>query len=274
MFLKQIQEAEAAAGMVAHRTGVDTSPAFSMVYVPKSGTGGTAALATLVVATTLTMTVDGAAPTGLDGIGTTGVLSTEVASGTIGALVNKINTYGAWRARCLCDPAIPVKCLLAQTVTSCLLDGGLTLYLDHAVADDTNIDVATTTYLSGSVPITGDAFFTPTKNGVKWQIDHQVRNYIYAMQIRHNFTTSCTLRIKAFKKGDIASKTLLTVALADDTLTNYNVTNPAVPFIEGPEGWTLVVEARSTDDVHITNFEVLGKTVVRDGSYTITSKQY
>lgn len=268
MFVKQIEEAEKLAGLVVHNlVTTDISPAFKVIGVPSGGTGYAALTIAYVQGGAMTFLVDTAAPAGVDSIGTAGVIDTSAAAyNTVGEVVNYINSIGAYRAALLCDPATPMANVLAKTAASALGDGGLTFYLDTSVAD--------TTYIIGNVPITGDIFFNKSSNGIKWQKDHAVRNYIHTIQFSQNFTSAATMYIKCFRTGDTAASTLWQAAMTDNTLMSYNVGNPEVPFIEAPEGYTLACEVRSDLATGQTVFQVTGKSVVRDGSYVVTSKAY
>ena len=101
MNLAQIEEARALASPVnwAATVGIDTAPYFVVQYVPALGTGGAAATIALVTGGDMTFLVDGAAPAGLDAIGTAGVIDTSAATGdTIAELLGLINATSAWRA--------------------------------------------------------------------------------------------------------------------------------------------------------------------------------
>jgi hypothetical protein len=269
MFPVQKQEAEAAAGFVVHNlSAVDISPVFSVIYVPMKGTRGTAATcATSQSANTITFTVDGAVPAGVDSIGTAGVISGAAAAyNTVGEIVNYINSCGAWAARCLCDPATPWENILEQAASSCLKDGGLTFYLDTSVINGS-------IYYVMNVPVTGNVFFNSSPGGILWGQDHAVVNKVYSIQIIH---ATGTMYVKQFKRGDIAATTLWSSAITNSTtaLTSFNTNSPLIPLVEGTEGYTVIVTCEAAAATAATYASVVTKTVVGDGSYAITTAQY
>ena len=214
----------------------------------------------------MTFLVDGAVPAGLDVIGTSGVIDTSAAAyDTVGELVNYINSKGPYRAVCLVDPATLMANVLAKSAASCVGDGGLTFYLDTSVAD--------TTYI-WNCPITGDVFQNKSRRGIKLQKNHAVRNRLHFFQYLQNFSSACTLYVKTWAQGATSATTMLTITGVDNALTNVgNSSYPNQPWIEAPEGQILTLEIRS-DTASGMTLQVTGSTVVRDGDYVVTEKQY
>jgi hypothetical protein len=272
MYAKMIEEAEKIATQVGNElTTDDTNPAFSLIYVPKWGSGGAAATVALVQGSSMTFLVDGAVPAGADVIGTSGVIDTGAAAyDTVGELANYVNGRKAWRMRCLCDPATKMATILAKVAATCLVDGGLTFYFDTNVAD--------TTYI-WNCPITGNCFFNPSPGGIFWGNEHAVVNKILSIQFSQNFSSAATMYVKQWKKGDTAGTTIWQKALTDRSSAavaadSYGIADPDIPWLTGQEGYSLSVEIRSDAATSPAVFSVRGKTVVRDGAYVVNAKQY
>ena len=268
----QWKEAHEVAPMV-HQNVVlqDTTPAMLVQFSPLLGASAvstTTCTIALVQGGDMTWLVDSAAPTGIDAIGTAGVISTAGATAdTVGELCNVINAAGGpHRAICLCSPDVPSANLLAKSAASAVTANGLVFYLDSSVAD--------TTYLH-SLPIMGERF---VNNGINGHIkETNIINYFHYGQFTADFTSACTFTIKMFKQGDTAPTTLFTQAMVDATLTNIGHTaNPMLPFIQGRQGYVLVAEWRSdaSFDTDPTVCNIGGKSVVLDGGPIVTKVPY
>jgi len=263
--LNQIEEMErVAAPYMQSFSDVDGHPAMVVQYVPKGGTGATAATCQVVVATGLTFTVGGTTPAGTDAIGASGVVSFDTYT-TMGTLADYINGHTAWRCYlvgALWADASKSK-LLVAAATSCIGATGYTIYHDASATDH------------GSFAISGERFINNGLNGHIKDVDG-CRNSLCWANINVGITGS-TPQIAFYfeKQKGTTVQSSFTRVMVDDTLEEIGVVNPMLPVLTAPTGYRIVGRvsvATTYDDIAL--FEVGGKSVFLDGSYIVTKQNW
>lgn len=269
MHNQQIEEARNMAPYLSHTiTAKNTSPWLVIQYVPDLGTGGTSA-SIAHDNTSLTFLVDSAAPTGLDAIGTDGVITLSGTTwDTLGELVDYINGTSAWRAY-LVGALRADKCsLLAnKSATACTKSGtnhGLTFYS------------TTSTSLEVSLAISGEWFESYGIGGWHKEADEYVENILGYANVQLTFT-GVTNTIKVYTESQTATgTTIYSAALSSTTAKELGATGSIEePFIRGPIGQRLIVRAAVGTAVSAyTNFHVVGKSAVWKQNRIHAEKNY
>lgn len=262
-------EAEALAPTVTQRiSAVDTDDWFRIGYDPKKGVGGiTAATIALIQASSMTFLTDGAVPTGVDAIGTAGVIDTGAAAyNTLGELQDYITSLGGgwWmdvRAGLRSDLLAKA---LAKSATSCFSGRGLSF------ANATLTAGGATEYMS--ICITGQHFV----NGEHWtDWGEQCINQLMSMNVRINMASAGSILIYEGRQG-VAETLLHTIALADDTAVSKNEDASQQVYCEAHPGHRLIIRASHATDIAAapTEFVVRGRTIVPNGEHVISYERY
>lgn len=213
-------------------TMTDLVPAMVVQYVPDKGTGGTAATAAVTAATDITFTVDSAAPTGLDAIGTSGVVDFATYT-TMGTLRDYINGLGPWRCHLLGSLRADASAskLLAAGATSCIGATGLTIFQDSSALGLWRLPISACRFVN---------------NGIGGHItdeDEQALNYLYGLTYHINLATAAGSTLKIYSCSQTADGSAIysaSITAADDVLTNlgYN----GLPIHQSVQGERLIIE--------------------------------
>jgi hypothetical protein len=248
----------------------DTDVAFTLQYVPRNGESGTSTAATAAFTNggDLTVTVDGAAPTGKDAFGTAGVYDTSAAAyDTVGEVFDAIralggNKHGAWRI--IMGAALrstPMASLLTKTATSCIGANGLTFNFDTSAAETL------------STVISAEKFTNNGIGGYQGDWEHKVLNELLTYDITQDMASAGEIRIYQ-GKDHVAETLIYSIALADNTNTTLGLANPNVVNIQAEHGYRLIVQVYHATDIGagaVGKYIVRGRSVVPDGSFTVRS---
>ena len=271
MDLKQIEEARAlAAPVIWAITATDKSPYMVVQYVPDLGTGGAAA--TLDVADargTLTLTVDAAAPAGLDDIGASGVIDlTSTDYDTMGELVDYINGKIAWRAYLVSAlRADAVGDMIAiGTAASCIGANGYTIYADSSVTK------------TESIVVSGEKFVSNGINGhVKDYEDRCENTLLYgAIKATCASVDSMVLRYYTGKQGSTEVQVGSDVTLTNSTVKEQGEANLTTPYVQSTRGQRLIVRVVATSAQPMTSpvFNVIGTVAVLKNDRVVTEDNW
>lgn len=241
-------------------TGVDTTPALIVQYVPSAGTGGTAATVNCDGTSTITFQVDSAAPAGDDAIGTAGVIDISAAAyDTVQELVNYINSTKAWRAiGCgLSTRSVNTKLLTTGGAQSCIGANGYPLYWDASETDMINAVISLEKFQS-NLP----GGFAMNQKDMKCILNH--------FTINAGLTGNGFVRIYYCNDRGV-SQLAWSSAATDDTTISLNASGGLTPALVAPTGCRIVLEligSTSVDD--IAQFTVHGQAFSVDGAFVAT----
>lgn len=263
-----IQEAKDIAGRVPQNiTAADTTPWIVIQYVPALGTSGAAAVVT-VAAATIDFFVDAASTSGLDTIGngtTSSALTTTDTFDTMGELVDHINSRPAWRAYLVgALRADNPSDLLAASSTDVIGANGGVFYSD------------TTSTLEVSTAISGEKFINNGINGHVTDWDSQCLNDLMSGAFTlGDGTGAITLKFYTGKAGSAEVQTGPSITLTEDTQKLVGDSDGNAPYMSSLPGERLIIRA-TTDSAFdaYTEFSVVGRTAVLDGSRLVRADNY
>jgi hypothetical protein len=254
-------------------TAADTSPWMVVQYIPALGTGGSSAKIAHVAASSMTFTVDGAAPAGLDAIGTTGVILTSTAAyDTMGELCDYIDGRRAWRAYLVAAlRADNSSTLLAKSAADAMTATGLTFYGDTSTATTTGVQ-------SIGVAISGEQFLNTSAAGHVKDADDKVLNILNYASVTLTFTGTAgatnNVEVYSGKQGSTETR-LIKKTIATTANTELNGGNPLLGYIQSVPGERLIVRANvGTAFSAYTCFNVVGKSAVLKGNRIVNTVNY
>ncbi len=244
----------------------DTDSAFLLQYVPDKGTGGAACTIAFIQGGAMTVLVDGAAPAGLDAIGTAGVIDTSDGDfDTVGEIVDYFNSIAAYRA--ICDAAIrsdTMATILAKSAASAFGDNGLAFFSDTSASG------------TRTVCFSGEHFENNGKNGHKKDREDACESFISKIDINLDMSDNGTLTIYSGRQG--VAETIIhgPVTLTDATAFQKNLDGLVGTFYKAAKRGERII-LRCANDAgqmgSITQFHTLGLTAVvsqkriEDGSF-------
>jgi len=213
----------------------------------------------------MTFRVDAAAPTGVNAIGTAGVIDTSAAAyDTVGELVDYLN-IGPYRAYIHAAlRADDCATLLAKTAASCIGDNGLAFYSDTSASG------------TRTVCFSGEHFENNGKGGHKKDLDDAVENMIASININLNMSDNGTLTLYSGKQGVTETVIHGPVTLTDATAFEKNIDGLVGSFYKAAKrGERLILRCANdaTEMGTITKFHTMGMSVVtsckriEDGSF-------
>ncbi len=257
------------APIVPHRISApDTDPAFTVQYVPKNGEAGNSIAATIafVQSGDMTFTVDAAAPTGKDAIGTAGVVDTTDGDlDTVGEIVDFINALGgrengAWRA--IIKGALradTMATILAKTAASAIGPNGLDFFSDTSASETI------------SQVISAEKFVNNGPAGYQSDWETKVLNQLMSFAVTQDMASNG--QVLLYEGRDGVTETLLhTLTLTDDTELAKGIDVPAVVWDQARHGYRYIVRTSHATDIGasaVTDNIVRGRSIVPDGSFVV-----
>jgi len=208
----------------------------------------------LVQDTSMTFLVDSAAPTGVNAIGSSGVIDISAASyDTVGELVDYLNR-GPFRA--YAHAALrsdDVATILAKGAASCIGDNGLAFYSDTSASG------------TRTVCFSGEHFENNGKGGHKKDWDDAVENMIASININLNMSDNGTLTIYSGRQGVTETVIHGPVTLTDATAFEKNLDGLVGSFYKAAKRGERIILRCANDAAEmgsITTFHVSGKSAV------------
>ncbi|MFA5715472.1 MAG: hypothetical protein WC998_07020 [Candidatus Paceibacterota bacterium] len=242
-------------------------------YVPALGTGGSSAKIALVAASSMTFTVDGAAPAGLDAIGTTGVILTSTAAyDTMGELCDYIDGRRAWRAYLVAALRADLSStLLAKTAADAMTATGLTFYGDTSTATTTGTQTI-------GVAISGEQFVNTSIAGHVKDADDKVLNILNYASVTLTFTGTAgatnNVQVHSGKQGSTETQ-LIKKTIATTVNTELGAGYPMTGYLQSIPGERLIVRANvGTAFSAYTVFQVVGRSAVLKGNRIVNTVNY
>lgn len=248
-------------------TADDTDLAFLIQAMPDSPSLASFAAATIafVQGGAMTVLVDAAAPTGVNAIGTAGVIDTSAGDfDTVGEIVDYFNRppYRAYVHAAL--RADTMATILAKGAASCIGANGLAFFSDTSASG------------TRSVCFSGEHFENNGKNGHKKDFEDAVENFISQIDINLDMTDNGTLTLYSGKQGVAESIIHGPVTLTDASAFQKNLDGLVGTFYKAAKrGERLIL--RCANDAgemgSISQFHCAGRSAVgnlsriEDGSF-------